>query len=141
MSEQSNNPLVETHRDGAVSAKVWRNISQEGKPFYSVTFQRTYTDPATNKVAESRTFQGTDILKVPQLAGDAYRTIGKMRELDRADRAQTQAPQQNVEPQQQPEKQAVAQPEQGLAQQRDAVMENAAPTQNHAPEHGPALDR
>lgn len=135
MSEQSNNPLVETHRDGAVSAKVWRNVSQEGKPFYSVTFQRTYTDPATNNVAESRTFQGTDILKVPQLAGDAYRTIGKMRELDRADRAQTKAPQQ------QPVQQAVAQPQQGLAQQRDAAMEHAEPNQNQAPEHAPALER
>lgn len=133
MSEQKTNPLIETHRDGAVSAKVWRNLSQDGKPFYSVTFQRTYTDPSTNKVAESRTFQGTDILKVPQLAGDAYRTIGKMRELDRENHTQDRAPQQ--------QSLAIAQPEQGLAQQRDAVMENATPTQNHVPQNTPSLDR
>lgn len=105
MSENANNPPIETHRDGAVSAKVWRNYTKEGEPFYSVTFQRTYTDPQTDKPRESASFQGTDLLKLQQLAAEAYRTIAHHRALDRDDAR-------------------------SMASERDAVMENAAPEQS-----------
>ncbi|MBL4647312.1 MAG: hypothetical protein JKY99_12750 [Rhizobiales bacterium] len=149
MSDQSYNPPVETHRDGAVSAKVWRNITKDGNPSYSVTFQRTYTDPATKQVSESRSFWGTDILKVPPLTNEAYRTIGIMREMDRNDRAQSvkqemqpeQQPAQQPVQQQEPAQQQLETPQQGLAQQRDAAMENTQPSQNHYPEPNPTLER
>ena len=143
MSDQSYNPPVETHRDGAVSAKVWRNITKDGNPSYSVTFQRTYTDPATKQVSESRSFWGTDILKVPPLANEAYRTIGIMREMDRKDRAQSVKQEMQSQPvqQQEPAQQQLETPQQGLAQQRDAAMENTQPSQNHYPEPNPTLER
>ncbi|MCI4663148.1 MAG: hypothetical protein MRY74_00360 [Neomegalonema sp.] len=83
MTENTNNPPVETHRDGAVSAKIWRNHTNEGDAFYSVTFQRTYTDPQTEKPRESSSFQGTDLLKIQQLAGEAYKSVSHHRALDR----------------------------------------------------------
>jgi hypothetical protein len=142
MSEQTHNPPIETHRDGAVSAKIWRNVNKDGKPSYNVTFQRTYTDPKTQQVAESRSFMGTDILKVPQLASDAYRSIGKMRELDRtmATPEQAQEPQLDVNQDQSPQP-AQHHPQEGMAAQRDAAMQNAAPTQKQAPSRGPTYER
>lgn len=146
MSDKTSNPPIETHRDGAVSAKVWRNFTKEGKPIYSVTLQRTYTNPKTQQIAESHSFGGTDILKIAPLASEAYRTIGKMRELDRAEPAQdpqldvqqAQAPQQGAV--QQPVQQQAA-PQEGLAQQRDTAMSGAAPTQNQVPTNTPTYER
>lgn len=150
MSNYTNNPPVETHRDGAVSVKVWRNITKNGNPAYSVTFQRTYTDPKTNQVAESRSFGGTDILKIPQLANEAYRTIGQMREMDKADRVNNQAPENDFD--QQPTRQPYNEPQQqsaptppveqnGLVEQRDAAMNNAAPEDVQVQQRGPSLER
>ncbi len=147
MSDKTNNPPIETHRDGSLSAKVWRNFTKDGKPMYSVTLQRTYTNPKTQQIAESHSFGGTDILKIPHLASEAYRTIGKMRELDRSDPAQNQqqdvqqaqAPQQGAAPQ--PVQQQTAPPQQGLAQQRDTAMSGAALTQNQVPTNAPTYER
>ena len=120
----TNNPPVATHRDGAVSAKVWRNIANDGRPFYSTTFQRTYTDQATGQPRETTSFQGTDVLKIQHLATEAYQTISRLRDQDRA--------------QAQPEQQGQNQPQtSGLAQQRDAVMSDPNVTQA-APQQGPS---
>lgn len=86
--QPTGNPPVYTHRDGALSAKVWRNETHDGRPFYSVTFARTYTDPETDELRESRSFQQTDVLKIQRLAGQAYQTIGQFRAQDR-EHAQT----------------------------------------------------
>ena len=113
---------------------------------YSVTFQRTYTNPNTQKIAESPSFGGTDILKIPQLASDAYRTIGKMRELDRSDPVHDQ--QHDVQPAQAPQQGATQQPvqqqatpQEGLARQRDAAMSDAAPAQNQVRGQAPTYER
>ena len=126
-TQNATNAPVATHRDGAVSSKVWRNFTKDGEPYYSTTFQRTYTDPRTGNPAETHSFGGTDVLKIQQLASEAYRTIGQMK-------AQDKNLQQS--PQQEPLEQ-----QQGLAEQRDAAMNNAAPTQNQGPVHAPTPER
>ncbi|MBL4787391.1 MAG: hypothetical protein JKY49_18450 [Cohaesibacteraceae bacterium] len=131
MTTNTNNPPIETLRDGAVSAKIWRNITKKGNPAYSVTFQRTYTDPATKQISESRSFRGTDILKVPQLASEAYRSIGKMRQMDRDLASQhDKSPTQDTD-----------QCQLGLSQQRDAAMETAAPAQQPPTDQTPVYER
>lgn len=106
MSEQQpGNPPIKTHRDGAVFAKVWRNEREGGEPFYSVTLGRTYSDPESGEVRESRSFSGTDILKAQAQLGEAYRTITQERAYDRAN-----APV----------------PEHGLEAQRDAARAHAS---------------
>lgn len=107
-NQQQKTPPVAVHRDGAVAAKVWRNHTQEGAPFYSVTFERSYTDPATGEPRSSRSFQGTDILKLQQLAGEAYQSVARLKARDRQN-----------EPQ--------AEHDPGLAEQRDAAMAEARP--------------
>ena len=134
MTNQTKNPPVATHRDGAVSSKVWRNMTKDGEPYYTVSFQRTYTDPTTQKPMESRTFGGTDVLKIQQLASASYRSIGQFREQDKANRNHEQ--QHTVDPQT-PEHQ----PQLGLAEQRDAAMTGAVPSQNQNPAHQPTLER
>ena len=58
MTTNNGNAPIHTIRDGAVSAKIWRNeVEAQPLPFYSVTFQRTYTDKATQQVRE----KGEDI--------------------------------------------------------------------------------
>lgn len=130
---RNGNAPIKTIRDGSVSAKIWRNeVEGQPLPFYSVVFQKTYTDQATQQVRETHSFNNTDILKVQALAPQAYQEVTQLRAHDRAqleqDRNPQQAQQQTMaqpQPQQQVQYQ---QPQQqgGLSQQRDAVM-NATP--------------
>ena len=62
----SNKP-EKTFRIGTVSAAVWKNSGAEGKPFYSVTFERLYRgDDGSFKSADG--FNHGDLLNVAQLA-------------------------------------------------------------------------
>lgn len=135
MSNQTNAPPAATHRDGAVFAKVWRNWSHKGDPFYTLDIGRTYTDVKTGQLRESNSFSGTDILKIGPLSTKAYESIGQLREADRAKERSQVPPEQQGAPQQ------PSHPAQGdIAAQRDAVMDRAAPqtpAQAPAPEHGP----
>lgn len=124
MTTNNGNAPIHTIRDGSVSAKIWRNeVEAQPLPFYSVTFQRNYTDKATQQVRETHSFNNTDILKVQTLAPQAYRAVSKLRERDRSELQQDQNPNpQQEQPQQQ-----------GLSQQRDAVMKAAPQPQQQAP--------
>ena len=82
-NQQTGNPPVATHRDGAISAKIWRNTGKGGAVFYAVRFQRTFTDAATGKARNAQSFSGTDLLKVQRLASQAYQTIGRLRGQDK----------------------------------------------------------
>ncbi|MEQ9489557.1 MAG: hypothetical protein RIM72_11255 [Alphaproteobacteria bacterium] len=82
MSDNSrNNPPVQTLRDGTVKASIWKNEAENG-PFYSTTFSRTFTDKDGNN-RDTQSFAGTDLLKVSELAREAY---GQSRDLHRQDR-------------------------------------------------------
>ncbi|MBL4616285.1 MAG: hypothetical protein JKY46_01185 [Robiginitomaculum sp.] len=123
MSEQNNQTgnkgPVYTHRDGAISAKIWENTTPKGGTYHTVSFGRTYTDPKTGQPRESQSFQGTDLLKIQQLARESYRTIGQIREM-KISHEQEKAPQ------------AQEQNTQGLQTQRDAALNNAAPRQEQS---------
>lgn len=136
MADPTNNPPVEVHRDGATSAKIWRNVNKDGNPHYSVTFQKTYTNPETQQIAESRSFWSTDILKVKQLAEKAYDSIGRMRELDKSERHQMQEPQQPNEP-----PLPTVGEQQGLEAQRDIAMADVEPDRAQEPAQSPTYER
>lgn len=149
MSKQTKNAPVATHRDGAISAKVWRNVSNEGKPYYSTTFARTYTNPQTQQIAEAQSFGGTDILKVQQLAGEAYQSITQLREQDKQ-RNQEKAPEQSAQAPTPEELREINNPllptqdeAQGLEAQRDSAMAEAEPDRpgQGYPEQSPAYER
>jgi hypothetical protein len=87
-SNGAKNPPVQRISDGAVSVKVWRNLNQDGRAVYSTTFQRTYTDPKTGEPRESSSLYKDDLLKLPELASEARRTIRHFQEQDRERAAQ-----------------------------------------------------
>lgn len=70
-----------TLRDGSVKASIWRNEGESGA-FRSTTFARTYEDRDGNP-RDANSFAGTDLLKVSELARQAY---NKSRTLDREER-------------------------------------------------------
>ena len=70
-------------RDGAISAAIWKNSTDDGKHFYSVTFSRTYTDDAGN-AQSSDSFSSSEILRVAHLAAHAYDRIATLRNEDQA---------------------------------------------------------
>lgn len=75
-NHKSKKPLS-TLRDGAISASVWQNESENGKSFYAVTFSRLYTDAAGN-MQNTASFSGTDLLKLSQLAQQAYQAARQL---------------------------------------------------------------
>lgn len=129
MSEKSKSPPIVTLRDGAVFAKVWRNQTSEGEPYYSTTFGRTYKDPESGRLRESASFQSTDILKVQQLAPQAYQAIGRFKEADRI-----LAPDRSVSVEQgEPEVVVAEDRASNLSAQRDAVMKSAKQARSAQP--------
>ncbi|WP_211274825.1 hypothetical protein [Thalassospira alkalitolerans] len=70
-----------TLRDGSVKASIWRNEGDNGT-FHSTAFARTYEDGEGNP-RDTNSFTGTDLLKVSELARQAY---NKSRILDRDER-------------------------------------------------------
>ncbi len=117
-TQQKASPPIMTHRDGAVFAKVWRNVQENGDAFYNVTVGRTFTDKQSGEIRESRSLSGTDILKAQTLLGESYNTISQERAMDRAHAQKPELSTQEPEP-----------APQGLQAQRDAALNNAAPAQ------------
>lgn len=110
-------PPVARINDGAVTAKVWRNLSQDGNVYYSTTLSRVYTDPKTNQPAETYSFGQNDLMKVEKVSAEAYRTIQWNREQDRAKAREV-------------EQQVPQHPSPSMADQRDAAMNAAANNRN-----------
>lgn len=75
------NQPIQTLRDGALKASIWKNEGSNG-PFYSVTFGRTYTDEA-DKPQTADSFSGSDLLKLSVLAVDVYRRLKELRAIDK----------------------------------------------------------
>lgn len=73
---------IETIRDGALSAAIWKNQGEKGA-FYSVTFERVYTGE-DNQPKNVSSFSGSDLLKIALLATDAYKLILALRSADKA---------------------------------------------------------
>jgi len=61
---------VETLRDGAIKASIWKNESEKG-PFFTATFARTYKN-GEGKLRDTDGFSGAQLLKLALLAEKAY---------------------------------------------------------------------
>ena len=83
---------ADTLRDGALKATIWENHGENGT-YYTTTLARTYEDK-NGKLRDTNSFGGTDLLRVAELARDAYaRSNALRRELNQAHQQET-APQQ-----------------------------------------------
>lgn len=63
-------------RDGNITATIWKNQSEKGA-FYSVEVERSYRD-TEETYKSSKSFSGTDLLKVSRLAAKAYDHIEEL---------------------------------------------------------------
>ncbi|SDG50889.1 hypothetical protein [Thalassobaculum litoreum] len=138
MSENQNQGPLQTLRDGAVFAKLWQ---QEGKngPFVSVEVGRTYQDQQSGEYGVSRSFSGSDVLKVQAIMLEAHREVGKWHEFfkdqQRTQDRQSELPMQPDTARSEPQPQN--QHPQGLAAQRDQALAHAkAPERSTAPTPG-----
>lgn len=76
---------VDTIRDGAIKASIWKNESERG-PYFATTISRSYKN-ADGDWKESRSFNASDLLKVAEVARQAYaRTNDLRRDLNAPDR-------------------------------------------------------
>ena len=124
-------PPIQTIRDKAVVAKLWREEAQDGRAFVSVSIGRTYKNEKTGEYGEARNFSGTNILQAQALLGEAYQEARNwerhFREIEREQGA--------LQPEQ---SEALAERDEGLAQQRDQAMANAAaPARKQGRERSP----
>jgi hypothetical protein len=71
---QSANAPLETLWDGNLKATIWQNTSEGGKPYHTVSLSRLYEDRA-GKPQESNAFSATELLRIAELAREAYATV------------------------------------------------------------------
>jgi len=142
MSENEQQPPLQTVRDGSVNIKLWRQDSKRG-PFVTASIGNTYKDRKTGEYGESRSFSATDILKLQVLLPEAHGQMALWRDYFRKlDREEN--PSLSEKPKSVIERDAVlSKPEaelQNMAAKRDAVMSNAAPKQSE-PSAGKGVTR
>lgn len=80
----SNQKPIDTIRDGALKATIWKNPTEKGH-FYSVDFSRTYKDGEAFK--DSHSFSGGEPLQIARLAHKAYDRIADLRASDKSDQS------------------------------------------------------
>jgi len=78
MTTQKNKP-IDTIRDGSLKATIWKNFGEKGN-FHSVDFSRTYKQGEAFK--DSRSFSGSELLRIARLANIAYDEIAELRQKD-----------------------------------------------------------
>lgn len=78
MSKKQNTKTrpVETLRDGALKAAIWKNESENGD-FFAVTFARTYKD-GKGDLQDTDSYSGAQLLRLAHLATKAYDRVAKL---------------------------------------------------------------
>ncbi len=75
------NQPVDTIRDRNLKASIWRNESDNG-PFYATTFTRSYRDKE-GQYHDANSFVAADLLRLSELAREAYAHTKAMSREDR----------------------------------------------------------
>lgn len=73
---------VETIRDGAIKAAIWRNESENGV-FHGVTFSRTFKS-GDGDLKDTGSYSGAQLLRLARLAEKAYDRAAKLTKEARA---------------------------------------------------------
>jgi hypothetical protein len=71
------NPPLEVLRDGSLKATIWENAGENG-PYFTTTFARTY-QANDGSLKDSHSFSGSELLRVAELARQAYATVSAFR--------------------------------------------------------------
>jgi len=86
MSAKSNNGPFDVLRDGFLKATIWKNEGEKG-PYFTATFAKIYDKDG--KPHDGQNFTGNDLLRVSELAREAYVKIKDYR---------TELPKEQAEP-------------------------------------------
>jgi hypothetical protein len=70
-------------RDGNIKATIWKNERENG-PAFSTVFARTWQDEE-GAFHDSQSFSGTELLRVSELARDAYARTNELRQEHRVE--------------------------------------------------------
>ncbi|MBK6895476.1 MAG: hypothetical protein IPH06_12945 [Alphaproteobacteria bacterium] len=79
---ESNRP-EDVLRDGNIKATIWKNERENG-PAFSTVFSRTWQDDE-GAYRDSHSFSGTELLRVSELARDAYTRTNALRQEHRVE--------------------------------------------------------
>lgn len=82
MSKKTKQRPVETLRDGALKASIWKNESENGI-FFAVNFARTYKN-GDGDLNDTDSFSGSQLLRLARLADKAYDRTSKLIRAERA---------------------------------------------------------
>ncbi len=66
-----------------ITAAVWRNRNNEGKVWYSVTFERSYKDAADGTWKSTGSFIGDDLLLLQKVAELAHTEVYMLKASER----------------------------------------------------------
>lgn len=74
MTDRKKNGPFEVLRDGALKATIWKNEGENGA-FFSTTLSKTFEQ--NGSLQDGQNFTRNDLLRVSELARQAYAKIGK----------------------------------------------------------------
>ncbi len=74
---QEKNQPADVMRDGALKASIWENESENGI-YYATTLAKTY-ESKNGALRDTHNFTGNDLLRVAELARQAYAKINELR--------------------------------------------------------------
>ena len=74
----SSNKPIRKLTDANITASIWRNERDNGGPFYTVTFSRTYK-AKDGSYRDASSFSGSNVFKIARLAETAYSVIDNLR--------------------------------------------------------------
>ena len=74
-------------RSGRIRGSIWRNITEEGEPWYNTTYERTYKDEKESTEEKpvyknSTSFSSVDHLRIAYLAPIMYQKEEEFRQYD-----------------------------------------------------------
>ena len=74
----SGTPPASVLKDGNLKASIWENVGQKGT-YYTTTFAKVYKDNDGN-LRDTNVFNNSDLLKVSELARQAYGRTNDLRQ-------------------------------------------------------------
>ena len=74
----SGNPPASVLKDGNLKASIWENEGQKGK-YFTATFAKVYKD-RNGELRDTNVFNNSDLLKVSELARQAYGRTNELRQ-------------------------------------------------------------
>ena len=81
MTNQPGEPPWDVLRDGSLKATIWHNEGENGV-YFTTTLSKTFEQ--NGKLRDGQSFSGADLLRIAELARQAYKAIRQHRQASRS---------------------------------------------------------